>query len=285
MALEPAIAAALGAMIFWGVGDFLIQRSARKMGDLAALAVVGLVGSLGLAPLVLPELALLSLPALGLLLLLGGLTFVVGAMDFEALREGKLAVVDVVLEIELPFTVLLAFLLFQETFSLLETGIMALLFVGIILMATSRFSFRRKSLEKGVALAGLTALGMALVNFLTAAGARQASPLLAIWIPWLVFTSICLVTISKRQGLGRFWKDAGRFRTLAVGMGIADTAAWVFYALAVEGTRIGLATAITEAYPAVALVLALLINKERISLHQALGGSIALASSLVLAVV
>jgi hypothetical protein len=33
-----SIAAALGAMLAWGIGDFLIQRVTRHVGDVEALA-------------------------------------------------------------------------------------------------------------------------------------------------------------------------------------------------------------------------------------------------------
>ena len=41
---------AFGAMLFWGIGDFLIQRVTRKVGNIEALAWIGIIGTIGLLP-------------------------------------------------------------------------------------------------------------------------------------------------------------------------------------------------------------------------------------------
>src|SRR3989344_1927258 len=103
MAFEYSILAAFGAMVCWGIGDFLIQRSTRKFGNVEALAFIGTIGSIGLLPFILQEIPLLnSIENLAFLIFIGLFTFLVAMLDFEALKQGKLSVVDVILEIELP---------------------------------------------------------------------------------------------------------------------------------------------------------------------------------------
>ena len=115
--------------------------------------MIGLIGAIGLLPFIGGDLALLLVPAnLWLLLGLSGLVFVVRFVNFEALKKGKLSIVEVILEIELPITALLAFFVFQESLSVLEFGIVSLVFVGIVL-AAFRGKVSRKGLERGVALA------------------------------------------------------------------------------------------------------------------------------------
>ncbi len=66
-------------------------------------------------------------------------------------------------------------------------------------------------------------------------------------------------------------------------MGIYDTLAWTFYALAVSQSSVSLTTAVTESYPAIGMFLGIVINKEKIVRHQLVGGIIAIACSVILA--
>ena len=65
-------------------------------------------------------------------------------------------------------------------------------------------------------------------------------------------------------------------------MGLVDTAAWLFYAIAMRGGSVAIVTAITEAYPAVALMLGVIINRERLRWTQAVGASVAVGAALLL---
>ena len=66
-------------------------------------------------------------------------------------------------------------------------------------------------------------------------------------------------------------------------MGIFDTLAWIFYSFAVLNNEISVITAITESFPAIAMTLGFLINKEKIRWYQWLGGAVALSASFILA--
>ena len=285
MQFEFGVLAAFGAMVCWGFGDFFIQRSTRHVGNIESLAFIGLLGAIGLFPFILPELLLLFSPGnLWLLILLSIITFVAACFNLEALKQGKLSVIEVILEIELPVTAILAFVFFKETLTPAQLAIAALIFLGIVLIAADPFSRNRisKRIEKGVVLAVLAAVGMAGVDFLTAAGSRQVSPLMAIWVPWLLTGIMSLAVIWKRGGLRRFTVNAAKFRRIVLAMAIADTGAWLLYAFAVLENEIAITTAITESYPAIGLFLGVLVNKEKIFKHQYAGAAMALAASLAL---
>ncbi len=141
----------------------------RKVGDVEALAFIGIIGGILLLPFVIYEKGLIfTLPNLLLLLVLGVITFVVALFNFEALKKGKLAVVDVILELELPVTVVLSYIFFKEKLSGIQFFIIAFIFIGLILMALKTFKKDFwKGFEKGLLLAVITALGIGLVNFFT----------------------------------------------------------------------------------------------------------------------
>src|SRR3989338_1458490 len=89
MDINLGVIFAFVAMFSWGIGDFLIQRSVRKVGDVEALAYIGIIGSVGLLPFIAGELPLLLLPGnLALMFGLGVVTFIAALFDFEALKKG-----------------------------------------------------------------------------------------------------------------------------------------------------------------------------------------------------
>jgi len=100
------IAAALGAMLCWGFGDFNHTKSDAQDRDMEALAWIGVLGSIGLLPFVWHDLYLvLDRSNLLVLSILGILVFIIGIINFEALKRGKISVVEVILEAELPVAV------------------------------------------------------------------------------------------------------------------------------------------------------------------------------------
>ncbi len=288
MEIEFFLLAAFGAMICWGVGDFLIQKSVRRIGDLESLAFIGLIGAIGLAPFIFTQVHLIfSLQNILVLLLLGVITFIGAVFDFEALRQGKLSVVEVIIELELPITIVLAFLLFGEVVSLFQLLLIVPIFFGIILMAVETKHLKNfnvfKRLEKGVVLALAAAVGMGAINALTGFSAREISPLMAIWVPWVVIAVVCFVILAQKGMLLKTFKRAGAVKWLVIGTGIADTFAWLFYAFSVSSYNLGIITAITESYPAIAIFLAVAINHEKIQRHQWAGAFITIVASVGLA--
>lgn len=287
MSIETSLVFAFAATICWGFGDFLIQRSVRKIGTTEALAVIGIIGGILLLPFVWGEIPKLFLPENGILaLLLGVITFAAAILNFESYRIGKLSVVEVVLELELPITILLGILLFSEVLSLAQVAIILLGFIGIVLMSTKKmqlFANHKNWLEKGVILAVMAAFGMGIVNFLTAAASRNISPLMAIWAPWIIFTIFCLISIHKKGKMQEFIHTVKKNHMLLLLMGIMDTFAWLFFAFALSGKELSITTAITESYPAIAIGLAVIFNKERITKHQWIGALLAIGGSIALA--
>lgn len=288
MVVEIFLLFAFASMVFWGIGDFLIQRTVRRIGDVEALFFIGIIGVIGLLPFVLLDLALLFAPEnLAVLVLLGIITFIAAIFDFEALKQGKISVIEVILELELPITVVLGYIFFGEFLSTVQLFLIIPIFAGIILMALKSIELKKiklmRGFEKGVVLAIFGAIGMAFINSITAVSARQVSPLMAVWFPWLIFTLICLFVLIKNKKLKNLLQNAKKQTTLILFMGIFDTLAWIAYAFATSTYNIGVITAITESYPAIGIVLGILINKEKVAHHQFLGAALTLIACLFLA--
>ncbi|MDZ4230023.1 MAG: EamA family transporter, partial [Candidatus Veblenbacteria bacterium] len=118
------ILAALGALLSWGFGDFSIQRATRAFGDVRTLIFIGLAGIIGLFPFVYDEIVpLLADRGRMLLLVVTGLVvFVAAILDFEALKQGKIAVIEPVLAFELPVAVALSTVFLSEQLTPMQLG-------------------------------------------------------------------------------------------------------------------------------------------------------------------
>ncbi|MDP2974418.1 MAG: EamA family transporter, partial [Candidatus Diapherotrites archaeon] len=220
MFFELSVLAAFGAMLCWGFGDFLIQKSTRKVGDIEALAFIGIIGSIILLPFVVFELPLLfSFENLALLCFVGIATLVIALFNFEALKQGKLSVVEIVFEIELPMAVLLGFLFFAEIVSAQQIALILFILLGIGLISLPNVSKKQfmKGFEKGIAMAIIGGIGLALLDFLTAAASRKVSPIMAVWAPAVVFTILCLVIIWRRKGFKKFAGNAAKYKFTFLG--------------------------------------------------------------------
>lgn len=260
------LAAAFGAMFCWGFGDFFIQRTVKRVGTLEALALIGIVGSVALLPFVLKDLPLLFAPR-NLLLLgcLGIATFLTAVLNFEALRAGKLAVVEILLTLELPLTILLSIIIFNESLTIVQAIVIAAVFLGIVLLSLQSSPFgQHLRWEHGVLLGLLTALLYSFINFLTAAASRQTTPLLAVWLPWVIFTILSFVAIWQRHGFRAMLIHTEKWHWLVAAMGLFDTVAWVCYALATHVGEVSVVTAITESYPVIALLLGVWLNRSEL---------------------
>jgi drug/metabolite transporter (DMT)-like permease len=280
------VLAAIGAMLCWGFGDFFIQKTARKLGDVEALFFIGLFGAVALFPFIYGELPLVfsNSNVLAALFFLGFSTLVVSIVNFQALKEGKISVVEPVLELELPLTILFAMSVLRESLTPLQLILSSAVFLGVILISVSKLDFRnRHFLEKGALLAVVTSFGFAFINVFTGSMARQTSPLLAIWSAWTVFSIFCLAYLWHKKGPARIVTDAIRSEKLVFAESILDTAAWVLFAIAMVNIPVSMATAISESYPAIAIFLGIVVNKEMVKRHQFAGMGLALVSSIALA--
>ena len=284
MGISLDILAAIGAMLCWGFGDFIIQKATRKIGDMEALAWIGILGTIGLTPFIWHDFSLVASRSNFLILLvLGAVNFIVGIINFEALKRGKISVIEVIMEAELPIAVLLGLFFLSDSLSAIQIFLILLVFAGIVLIAAEPGRFKRRHFfEQGAILALVAAAGYGIIDLLTAVGAKTVSPLLTIWFAWATFTLICLIYMAWRGNLTRFFKDATKYKTLVIGMGIIDTVAWILFAIAVRNNELAITVAITESYPAIGLILGVAVNREKVAIHQYIGAGIAVVASFAM---
>ena len=150
---------------------------------------------------------------------------VAALLDFEALKEGKIAVAEPVFVLEIPVAALLAYVLIGEGITIIQTLLMGGLIVGLVLVSVRRINLgRRKWLEKGVVLAFLGSLFMGATNFLFGIAARETSALMVNWFTSLFLMVVCLAYLAYKLKLHKLRLDVGK--STGCSSGCAPSTTW-----------------------------------------------------------
>lgn len=275
---------ALVAIASWGLGDFLIQRSARKIGDWEALFFICLVGTVALFPFVYKTLAILTpfewvvLSATSIIILVAAL------LEFDSLRVGKISVVEPVFAMEVIVTIALATFVLKERLSVPQMALIVALIVGIVLVSNRHFGgYTRRSIERGVWYAVLATIGMGTSNFLFGFGSREMDPLMINWFTSAFMGAATLGYLLFTGQLHRLSSHLRKHKTLIFAVGACDNLAWVAYSTSMLTLPIGLATGLTESYIALSAILGMTLNNEKLRTHQMIGLALSVTAAAILA--
>lgn len=273
------------ALISWGVGDFLIQKSARAFGNYIALFYITAFGAVLFFPFILTDLPLLlTVDRNFILLVLTSIVILFAALfDFQALRVGKICVIEPIYAFEIAVTAVLASLLVKESLTPLQTVFISLILFGIFMVSTRGSRDLNIKVEKGVFYAVFATILMGTVNFLFGMSSREINPFLVNWFTsvFLALFSLSYLVLKSRTGeLLRFWKSS---KKLIISVGIADNIAWIAYSYSTLYIPIAIATSISESYIAIASSLGIILNKEKLKSHQYFGLLVTIAGAIALA--
>lgn len=272
------------AMFAWGFGDFLIQKSTRKIGVWITLFIITLTGFIVLTPFALKNAG--SLFTFGInIFLIGGIAYFIAAfLDLEALRKGKLDIVEPIWSLEIVSSTLLAFFILGERLNNIQLSFIGILIISLILVSLKSFNFERKHLiERGVYLALVAALIMGLANFFIGVGSRQIDPITMKWGMDL-FLTVCsfFIILKNKEFKGIIKKIKQNEKTLFF-MSLFDNSAWLAFGFSMALAPISIAVAISESYIIIAVLLGYFVNKEKLRKHQIVGLVFALISAIYLA--
>ena len=282
---------AIGSLLSFAVGDFFIQKSTRKIGNWETLFFIGFAALIFLFPFVKDDAVKLFSERPESAILIGITVLVVffaALFNFEALKEGKIAVIEPILGIELPITIGLSIVLWNESITPAQGLLILAIFLGIILAITKHHThlhYHKRIFEKGVVFAGIGAVGMGFSNFLTGVSSQNFSPLLAIW---LIHSSIAIICLFYFLATGRIGTLFSGLHKYPLTIGIAsffDNAAWILFAFSASLVSISITTALTESYIAFAVLLGIFVNKEKLKRHQVAGIALATAGVIILSAI
>jgi len=211
---------------------------------------------------------------------------IAAAFDFQSLKIGKMSVVEPIFAGEILIAALVSMFFLKEFLSPLEFVLALLVMSGIFLVsAESLAAFRQVRFETGVSLALVAMVGMGFMNVLIGEGARE----IGVWGTLLFINAlvtlfmIAYLVRDSRKTRVKVLPAGGREWLIIVGMSIFNVAAWGAFSFAVLYIPIAIATAISESYIALAALLGIIFNHERLRRHQVFGLLITVVSAIILA--
>lgn len=281
------IALAFVAMLCWGFGDFLIQKSARKVGDWETLFIISIFGMVVLAPFsARSTVGLISDGGTALVVLIGAsvVLLIAALLQFESLRKGKIAVVEPTGSLEIPSAAFLAFVILGERMTASQSVWILVLLVSLVLVGLRGKKLSASILfEKGLLLAICASIMMGGANFMFGWAGRVSDPVM---VNFFTDTFLTFATGAYLLYKGRFAQvffDIRHGYKNLLPMAISDKVAWLAFALAMTLAPIGIATALSQSYVIVAVLLGLVVGKERLHAHQKVGLVGALIAAIALA--
>jgi uncharacterized membrane protein len=220
--------------------------------------------------------------ALSFLLVASGVLLFAALLDFEALKTGKLSIVEPIWSLEIPVAALMAFFFFGERLLVPQYVLITLLVAGLIAVSARKGFFSRRLVERGAFIAVVSAIVMGSANFFIGWAGRETSPLMINF-----FSDVFMFAISALVLVYRGWSQSLReiwhARSIALPMAITDNIAWIAFTYAMFLAPIGIAVALSESYIIIAVILGLALNKEKLEKHQKIGLIVALCSAIALA--
>ncbi|MEI6850201.1 MAG: DMT family transporter [archaeon] len=274
------------AMLGWGFGDFFIQKSVRKIGDMSSLFFITLAGAISLIPFVYQDMHFMFDSYFNFFLLFFGsaILFLAAVLDFEALKVGKLSVIEPLWSLEIVFASLLSFIVLGEVLESNQLVSILSLFIGLILVSLRNPDvFKKFFFERGVFIGILSASMMGTANFFMGWMARETDPLFAKWFFDCVLVILSLIIILKRKEFRLLKKEFMKNKKMVLSMCIFDNIAWTFYSMSMALIPISIATSFSESYIILAVLLGVYVNKEKLKKHQIVGLVIAIISAIYLA--
>lgn len=286
--MSLGIVTAFIAMVCWGVGDFFIQKSARKIGDWQTLFLITFFGTVLLLPFVWNDLGNFwegINSTFFILMGAGALLFVAALLEFEALKEGKISVIEPTWSMEIPTAAILASVVLREVLGINQIIFMAFLILGLVLVSYRGGKLDKKFfLEKGVPISILAALLMGATNFFVGWGARETNPLVISFVISLFSLIGSSIFILIKGKMKETFKHVVSYPKTIIPMMILDNIAWIAFAIAMTVAPIGITVAISESYIIIAVLLGIFIGKEKLLKHQYIGLILALIAAIALSI-
>ena len=282
---EIGILFSILALIFWGVGDFLIQKSVRKIGDWESLFVISFIGLTAIFPFIYQDIYLIFENSNLLIFCFISTTFLIASLiGFESYKVGKISIVEPIQVVEIPVSGLLAYFFLKEGINPFAVVVIILLMIGLVSLSLKNHHLKRHSwVEKGVFLAIISSLFMGSANFLIAFTSRITNPLLVVWFFNFFITMITLIYLLFNHDFFKLLRDISEHKKFLLSVGILDNLAWICFAFAVSIIPVAIAVVLSESYIALAVILGVLINKEILTKHQIAGIFITIPSAILLA--
>jgi drug/metabolite transporter (DMT)-like permease len=274
----------LAGAVCWGVADFLARFSSRRVGAYRTLLFMQAFGFVGLSAYLKWAHGFAQISAHGWQpwafgAIAGLLNMIASLALYYSFQIGAMSVVAPVSSSYPALTVMLALLSGEHIQALRGIGL-AVTLVGVVLASTSfaadkvdapaRGNHPHARLAKGVVWAIVAAIGFGfLFWFLGFHVVPVLGSVISVWMIRLTsFTVLVLAAAPSRQTItlprGSVW-------WLLLGIGLLDTAAFVFNNAGLHTGQVSVVSVLASLYGAVTVVLSWVFLRERLECSQWLG--------------
>jgi drug/metabolite transporter (DMT)-like permease len=277
-----AILALLSSML-WGSADFLGGTISRRH---KAALVVGLSQAAGLVTI---AIVAVSTGALGddtgylPWAMLSGLAGVVGLVSFyAALASGTMGVVSPIAALGVVVPVLFGLAQGERPATLQLVGIVVAV-AGVVLASGPELS--GKAGARPVLLAAVAAVGFGVALLAIAEGSQHSTvmTLTTMRLTSVTLLAVALVVALARGGRRSDYVITGRDLALVALVGVADLSANLTFGLASRRADVSVVSVLGSLYPVVTVLLARLLQSERLGRVQTVGVAGALAGVVLIA--
>jgi transporter family protein len=305
MSLSIGIIAGLVAMLCWGIADFIQALNIKKIGSLKNMFFSNIIG---IIPTIIAFIYFLAQGSIHIDMVSFILLFFAGVLDtfgvynfMKSFEKGEIAIVTPISASYSVLTVILAFLFLGESLPFLKIASIVLIVIGIFFVSTDLKKIKHLHTVKGVkeSIIALVAWGIYffimgvvskrlldynLLNF----GMSTLDAKISIAINLFFFTSlingILMIILS-------FFKEKIKDTTALKEKNILIfmivnfflyTIAWIAVNYGIAMDLVSLVTPVSSLYPALTVLLALFILKEKLVLNQKIGIVVVLAGILMI---
>jgi len=283
MSLSLGILAGVFAALAWGLGDYIAKLAVDREGYARSVFWVQVFGMAAILP------ALLFFPvgvagsafSIFLILFLGVLDVAGTYSFFRGMELGKLSIVVPIGGSGAVVSVLLSFLFLGEVLSSWQAAGVALVFAGIILVSIDLKELGKtgKPLSAGVPHALFTLLTWGAMWFFIAFAQAGAT-----WLTAIIGLRIAsLASAGTYSGVKRLdLRVRGSSLKLLAALGLLDTLAFLALSYGYTADLASIVGPIASAYPAITVLLAVALLRERPALSQLIGIAAAIGGVVAL---
>jgi len=270
-----SIAFGLIAALCWGTSDFAAKISSEKIGALRTALFLQYVGGLILVLVVAQDIPRVwQFPTATYLTLgLGAINAAAAYSLFKGFEVGQLSIISPIASSYPALTTVLAVMLLNEQMSETRFAAILAILVGIVLVSVQRRdpkTLDRKRLAVGVgyAIVAFLALGFTFFALKFVVGELGAFlPVLLVRLMSAIILTGVVVLTPKARPRGTF----PRYFVLIVVIGIVDTLGNITYNLGILGGAVSVVSTISGLFSAITVLLAFVVLKERLVVHQTVG--------------
>ena len=276
----------LFAMIGWGSSDFLAKGVVERIGAYRLLFFTELLGILPFTLFLLVGDAPWSANISGIkLAFLNGIAHVMTAFFYYyAMRIGKLSLVSPINASWGIVPIMISILLLGEKISFSNSILISIIILGIIIISLHPGHDQQHKQNPALVFALISAFAAGLSVIILKYAALeigQIDAVLYLKVFSLVLMSPGFLLLSQRPRSIRREVNSRQWSILVI-IGILNSASFLAYAKALTEGYISIVSPVASASPVVAIVLARILLKERIRVHQGIGVAMVLLSVILL---